>query len=458
MDTVARTRSAGRQWPRSTLISLLLAGSLVLAACDLGGGSGSSGSGVSQPTAGQQPPAANGGGLQSGNPQTGGTGNAGGTTGGGTTGGSTGGSTTGGSTAGGSTGSSTAGPAVIPGNSTAAFGKLAAAIPVAGTDPSQQPIVMMVQKAGPAVVTVVNRGTQQGYQVEARGSGAIIDAQGYIVTNNHVVEGEQQLTVIFSDGKTQAAQLVGTSPANDLAILKVGGQMPGVIPLGDSTKLMPGEVVVAIGSALGEFRNTVTVGVVSGLHRTLAESQDVQIQDLIQTDAAINHGNSGGPLLNLDGELVGINTLGVTQAGQGDIAQGLGFAIPSKSVSLVAAQIIKGGGTASGSGGTVAGRPRLGVTIKPVDPQLAGYYNLTDPNGQLLSSGALVVAVIAGGPAQQGGVQVGDVILAVDDQQVTVDNPLGDVLTNFKPGQTVTLSVIRRGQAGTIKVTLGQAQ
>ena len=205
----------------------------------------------------------------------------------------------------------------------------------------------MVQRVGPAVVTVVNSldpAASGGYGGEARGSGAIIDAAGYIITNNHVVEGQQSLVVIFADGKKQQVQLVGTAPDSDLAVLKATGQMPGVITMGDSDALLPGETVVAIGSALGEFVNSVTVGVVSGLHRELAESNTVTISDLIQTDAAINHGNSGGPLLNLDGQLIGINTLGVTSAGQGDVAQGLGFAIPSNTVKNISSQIIKGGG------------------------------------------------------------------------------------------------------------------
>jgi 2-alkenal reductase len=327
-------------------------------------------------------------------------------------------------------------------------------MPVNGTDVSQQPIVQMVQRVGPGVVTVVNSLNPSftgGQAAEARGSGAIIDKDGHIVTNNHVVEGEQQLVVIFADGKKQQARLIGTDPDHDLAVLQVSGPLPAIVPIGDSDTLLPGEVVIAIGSALGEFVNTVTVGVVSGLHRDLDEGNGVTIQNLIQTDAAINHGNSGGPLLNLDGELVGVNTLGVTQAGQGDIAQGLGFAIPSNSVKTVAQAIIQGGG-----GVTASTRPYIGVTIVPMTPQLAAYYNLVGPDGQLLQDGALIQEVGRGTPAEQAGLQPGDVIVALDNNQVTADNPLGDILTKYKAGQAVTLTIIRDGRQGTAPLTLGQ--
>ncbi|HUS17506.1 MAG TPA: trypsin-like peptidase domain-containing protein [Chloroflexia bacterium] len=416
---------ADRRNHRSMLVSLLLAGSLLLTACDMGDTNTPAPSGQTPPTAAQQQPANNnqggGSGFVEGGDFNGGVG----------------------TTAGSPTADN--GPAVIAGD--AGGSKIAAQIPIVGADPAQQPIVAMVQKVGPAVVTVVS--TISGG--EARGSGAIIDQQGYIVTNNHVVEGAQRVRVIFSNGKVQEAQLIGTARNNDLAVLKITGTVPAVITLGDSNKLMPGEVVVAIGSALGEFRDTVTVGVVSGLHRSLPEGNGVEIQDLIQTDAAINHGNSGGPLLNLAGELVGINTLGVTDAGQGEVAQGLGFAIPSHSVNAVVSQIIRGGGGAQAAGV----RPYLGVTIQPVDERTAGFNNLVGPDGQLLTEGELVTKLSSSGPAQQAGVQVGDVIIGVNDQGVGANNRLGDMLLNFKAGDVITLVVIRGGKQGTIKVTLG---
>ena len=439
MGTFLRSRSAGRRWQHSVIVVLLLVSSLLLGACDLGGSS--------PPASNTQPPSA----QQPATTAPGGQGNSSGGNGG---------------SLGGGTGSSDNTPATAtqnsgavsqPGPSTAVFDKMAGGIPVNTTDPSGQPVVQMVQKAGPAVVTVVNSlnpAATGGYGGEARGSGAIIDQAGYIITNNHVVEGQQSLVVIFADGKKQQVQLVGTAPESDLAVLKASGTMPAVIPLGDSDKLLPGETVVAIGSALGEFVNSVTVGVVSGLHRQLDEGNGVTISDLIQTDAAINHGNSGGPLLNLDGELIGINTLGVTSAGQGDVAQGLGFAIPSNTVKSVAQRIMKGG---TSGGQQASNRPYLGVRVQLVTPRLASYYNLVDTNGQLLNRGELVTEVLQGTPAEAAGLQPGDVIVGVDNQQINSQTTLGDVLTNYNAGDTVTMTIIRAGKQGTVQVRLGQA-
>ena len=441
MGTFLRFRVAGRRRQQSVIVTLLLAGSLLLSACDLGGSAPPT-TGTQQPPAAQQPATTA---PSSGQTDTGQSGSNGGA------GGSLGGSNTP------TTAAQNGGAVTQPGPSTAVFDKMAGGIPVNTTDPSGQPVVQMVQKVGPAVVTVVNSldpAASGGYGGEARGSGAIIDPAGYIITNNHVVEGQQSLVVIFADGKKQQVQLVGTAPESDLAVLKASGQMPAVISLGDSDKLLPGETVVAIGSALGEFVNSVTVGVVSGLHRQLDEGNGVTISDLIQTDAAINHGNSGGPLLNLDGELIGINTLGVTSAGQGDVAQGLGFAIPSNTVKNIAQRIMKGGGS---SGQQASNRPYLGVRVQLVTPRLSSYYNLVDPNGQLLNTGELVTEVLQGTPAAKAGLQAGDVIVGVDNQQIDSQTTLGDVLANHNAGDKVTMTIIRAGKQGTVQVTLGQA-
>ena len=438
MTTV--TRSAVRRNLGSALTGLALVGSLLLSACD---------SGNPTPSANTPNPAPN-------NPPSGQTnGQPGGfVPGGGMPAGNNSGP---GGNAGGNAVGTDNTPAVIAGGAAASFNQQAGAAPISGTDPAQQPIVQMVRRVSPAICMVVNKSGRS----EARGSGAVIDQKGYIVTNNHVVEGQQSLYVIFADGKPRQARLVGTAPSRDVAVLYVSGTLPAVIPLGDSDKLLPGETVVAIGSALGEFYNSVTVGVVSGLNRSLPEGNGVTIDNLIQTDAAINHGNSGGPLLNLDGELIGINTLGVTQAGENDIAQGLGFAIASNSVKTTVNAILKQAGTsASGgapSGPAVTARPYLGVRIQTIDAKLSGANNLTDPSGNLLDYGVLVTEVVASSPAGQAGVQVNDVILAVDSQQITRNTPLSDILINYTAGQQITLHIIRGGQTGTIKVTLGQA-
>src|SRR5687767_6449850 len=173
----------------------------------------------------------------------------------------------------------------------------------------KQAAVQVVERISPAVVTVVNSFQNQDLGGEASGSGVIIDPEGRILTNNHVVEGftEGSVHVIFETGETATAEVLGADPISDLAVLKVDVKVPAYASLGDSTRLRVGETVIAIGSALGDFQNTVTVGVISGLNRTL-RGPGINMENMIQTDAAINHGNSGGPLLNLSGEVVGINT------------------------------------------------------------------------------------------------------------------------------------------------------
>jgi 2-alkenal reductase len=224
----------------------------------------------------------------------------------------------------------------------------------AATQQAQQSGVLdaryAVQQVGSAVVTIVNtmqvtmrgRFGSQSQTAEALGSGVIISGDGYIVTNQHVVEGQQSLDVIFADGTRVSAILVGEDAYTDIAVIKVDANMPAVAQFGDSDKLEPGQPVVAIGTALGDFENTVTAGIVSGLHRQL-EDGGTSLQDLIQTDAAINHGNSGGALLDLDGNVVGINTAVVRNDGtMGSVAEGLGFAIPSNTVKTVIEQLMKG--------------------------------------------------------------------------------------------------------------------
>ncbi|MDQ5824250.1 MAG: trypsin-like peptidase domain-containing protein [Chloroflexota bacterium] len=317
----------------------------------------------------------------------------------------------------------------------------------------QQAVVKVVEQVNPAVVTVVNRldPRQSGYSGEARGSGVVIDEEGHIITNFHVIEGAAQggLQVIFLDGTIAPATLTGGDRGNDLAVLKVDTEIKAVATLADSSKVKVGETVIAIGSALGDFTNTVTVGVVSGTNRDL-QGLDVELENLIQTDAAINHGNSGGALLNLSGEVIGINTAVVrgdgSGAGAGDVAEGLGFAIPANRVRTVAGRIIEQEGRP---------RPFLGVATEPVTPQLASYYDLRGPNGRLLNSGVLVVEVVQGSAAEEIGLAPGDVILSIDGTALNEDNPLVDVLAMYEGGQTVRLQVVRNGEAHEVDVKLG---
>lgn len=311
-----------------------------------------------------------------------------------------------------------------------------------------QPYVAVVRKAGPAVVTVVNQmtpvrtGFRGAAQPEALGSGVIIDKEGHIVTNSHVIQGSKSLQVIFSDGRKVDAQLIGQDSISDLAVLKVSGEVPAVAEFGDSSKLEPGEQVVTIGSALGNFRNTVTHGIVSGLDRTLSDPSGPGLSGLIQTDAPINHGNSGGPLLNLQGEVVGINTAVVRSTGMGgDVAEGLGFAIPSETVKQVTQQLI--------SNGSVP-RPYLGVSYAELSPQVASYYGVS------ANEGALIDSVESGSPADTAGLKPGDVITAIDNQKLDEEHSLAGVLLDHKIGDSVKLTVTRNGSSLVLTAKLGQ--
>jgi len=292
-------------------------------------------------------------------------------------------------------------------------------------------IIAAVQKVEPAVVVILN----EGRSGSGSGSGVIISEDGYIVTNNHVVEGASRLTAVYYDGQQVEATLVGTYPASDLAVVKVEGPLPGVAELGDSDALQLGTRVIAIGSALGRFQNTVTTGIVSGLGRQLGG-----INGLIQTDASINHGNSGGPLVNLAGQVVGINTL-VVRAGGGDVAEGLGFSIPSNIVRAVSDQLI-----ASGS----VERAYLGIRYRGLQTDEANRVDLP------VGAGAAIESVEPGGPASQAGLQEGDLIVAVNGKSLNTASSLPTLALNLQPGEQVTLRIVRGEQAGDVVVTLGE--
>ncbi|CAG0996084.1 putative serine protease PepD [Anaerolineales bacterium] len=309
-------------------------------------------------------------------------------------------------------------------------------------------VTQSVQKVGPAVVTIV--GTIPGQMTffgqtgdaTVSGSGVFISDEGYILTNNHVVEGTKEVYIVLSDGTEEKAAIVGTDMYSDLAVLKTDAQAPAVATLGNSDLLNPGESVIAIGSPLGNFKNTVTVGVVSATGRSIDTGSGYQIEDLIQTDAAINHGNSGGPLMNLAGEVIGINTLVVRNTNSGDVAEGLGFAVPVNTARAVAEQIIQKG---------YFSRPFMGIRFQQVTPNIAAAYNLP------VQWGVYVTEVSQGSPASTAGLQQGDIIFKIGDMTLDETHSYINTLFTFKPGDEVKLGVMRDGKQVDLTITLGES-
>jgi S1-C subfamily serine protease len=296
---------------------------------------------------------------------------------------------------------------------------------------------------GPTVVTVVSELPSQdsffgSYQPPpARGSGVIIDPRGYVITNNHVVAGAERLYVVLADGRQQQATLVGTdAPFSDLALVKIDGNGYPAARLGDSDTLAQGEWVVTIGSALGDFRNTVTIGVISALGRSL-EDNGVVLDDLIQTDAPINHGNSGGPLLSLDGQVIGINTAIIRGGDQQ--AEGIGFAIPSNTVRYVADQLIARGRVA---------RPYLPIEYVAITPRLAALHRLP------VDYGLYIQRIGRGSALEQAGVQAGTIILSLGGQRLDERTPLLRALTKHHVGERVPIEIWQDGATRTVEITL----
>lgn len=320
--------------------------------------------------------------------------------------------------------------------------------------------VAVAKEVGPAVVTVLNVQEQAHLllptteEVVGAGSGFFLDDQGHIVTNNHVVADGDAFEIILADGSSQPAKLVGTDPVSDLAVLRISGAVPAVATLGDSSQVQPGQPVMAIGSALGAFTNTVTAGVVSAVGRSLSEdpsNPDLHLTGLIQHDAAINPGNSGGPLVNLDGEVIGVNTLAVTDTGESSdplnplgqsvAAQGLFFAIPANTVKRITAELMANGKVVY---------PYLGLSdSEDLTPGVAGFFQLP------VEYGLYVLGVEPGSPADQAGIQEDDIIVAVDGAKIDEQTSLTDLLYQRKPGDTVQFTINRDGSEQAVDVTLG---
>ena len=268
------------------------------------------------------------------------------------------------------------------------------------------------------------------------GSGVIISPDGYIVTNNHVVDGATDIRVTMSDRRIMSAKLIGTDPLTDLAVVKINGSNLPSVPWGDSTKLHPGQTVLAFGNPFG-FRFTVTRGIVSALNRPNPYSDDPRRPGgFIQTDAAINQGNSGGPLVNARGEVVGINTFLISPSGA---FSGMGFAIPSQLVKPTVATLINYGKVSHGY---------LGIGIADVTPENSKFFDVKTANG------AVVTQVESGSPAAKAGLKVGDVITELDGQPVSDAGTLQMEVGQKQPGTTIKLGVMRDGKSVNVPVTL----
>ncbi|HEX7144783.1 MAG TPA: trypsin-like peptidase domain-containing protein [Gaiellaceae bacterium] len=289
----------------------------------------------------------------------------------------------------------------------------------------QGAIVKVVQSVSPSVVQIQD---QVGL-----GSGIVLDAAGYIVTNNHVVTGAKSLTVTTSNGSQYPATLVGTFPSDDLAVIKISGADLKAATFGDSSKLNVGDLAIAIGNPLG-LRSSVTDGIVSAFRQDVSEGRNgVTLPSVIQTSAAINPGNSGGALVDIQGRVIGIPTLAATDPELGGSAPGIGFAIPGNLAKDIARQIVTNGKVVNYH------RAYLGLKL-----------------GETSGKGLYVGSVSAGGPAAKAGIDAGDVIVSVDGHATSTINVLSSVLAGLKPGQEVSVVVKNQdGRKATLQVTLG---
>lgn len=315
-------------------------------------------------------------------------------------------------------------------------------------------IIDVANKVSPSVVSITSKTLARSYygklqQQEGAGTGIIVTADGLILTNKHVVpEGTTTVSVILSDGKEYAdATVVSRDPLNDIAFVKIKATGLPAAKIGDSSRVVVGQQVVAIGNALGQFQNTVTNGIISGIGRPITASESgatsEDLQNLFQTNAAINPGNSGGPLVNLEGEVIGINT---AVAGQG--AQNIGFAIPINEAAPLIASVKSSG---------KINRPYIGVRYVLVTPEIASSNNLKVTNGAYIIGDSENAAVIAGGPADKAGIREGDIITKIDGKTVDSAHSPQSLIAAKKVGDTVKLTVVRDGKTQTIDVVLQAA-
>lgn len=308
-------------------------------------------------------------------------------------------------------------------------------------------IASLVSEVSPSVVSITTQSQARTYfgvaEQEGAGTGIVVSANGYILTNKHVVDGATTVSVILSDGtRYDDVKVIGTDPLNDVAFLKI----PDVdnltpVELGNSSSIRVGQQVVAIGNSLGQYQNTVTSGIISGTGRpVMAQSGSTveSLTDLLQTDAAINPGNSGGPLLNMAGQVIGMNTAVAADA------QGIGFAIPINSLKGMLNGVLETGKVR---------RAFLGVSYIPVTPETAKLYNLS------VQSGAYVYtergpSVAGGSPADKAGIKEKDIITKVNDVAIGSNGALTTLIGEYEPGDTIKLTVVRDGREQILTVTL----
>lgn len=319
------------------------------------------------------------------------------------------------------------------------------AVPPSAQD-LQQTVINVIHTVQPSVVEVLS----QGSQGQAIGSGEILSKDGYIVTNDHVVEGFSSFSVRLASNQSYQAQLVGKAANDDLAVLKINVSNLQPINVGDSGKVQVGQFAVAIGSPLG-LQQSATFGIVSALDRSASEGQNGPagtLVGLIQTSAPINPGNSGGALVDLQGKLIGIPTLGAVDPSSGSAANGIGFAIPSNRMTYVVDQLIKNGKLVN------TGEGFLGIRGEDVTPQIASAYNLPVQSGVLVTDFANDAS--GKSPAQGAGIKANDIITAVNGQQIATSADLSSQLQSRAPGAQVTITVARGSGNQNIKVTLGE--
>jgi S1-C subfamily serine protease len=329
----------------------------------------------------------------------------------------------------------------------------------AGLTEEERNNIAIYEKVADGVVNVTSTAVQMdfffnAFPTQGSGSGSIIDTKGHILTNHHVVANAQKLEVTLGDGSKWPAKLVGSDPDSDLAVIKIDAPKEKLktIPMGDSKNLKIGQKVLAIGNPFG-LQRTLTTGIVSSIGRTIRSDSGTLIEDVIQTDAAINPGNSRGPLLNSDGEIIGINSAILTPSG-GNV--GIGFAVPVNTAKKVIPELLSKG---------YVTYPWIGATIQSLIPEMAKYLKLK------VERGAMIAEVVKGGPADKAGlkggnqkIQVGnmiatvggDIVVKADQRDVKTNDELIHYIREKKPGDTIVLKVYRKTDYIDVKVTLGE--